>query len=148
LQYTATGTATGAGRNGHVESNGLKLNLATPKELGGTGKGENPEQLFSMGYSGVYHFVLESGFGIDSLSTHKACFLGAIQAVAKKMGKEEMGKKAVVHATVHLGEPNEMKGFGLGVDIQVEGVDREVLDAAHAVCGTFPLFWCPNSDDA
>ena len=29
---------TGAGRNGHVESNGLKLNLATPKALGGTGK--------------------------------------------------------------------------------------------------------------
>ncbi|KIM45558.1 hypothetical protein M413DRAFT_442229 [Hebeloma cylindrosporum] len=103
-----------AGRNGHVESNGLKLNLASPKELGGTGKGENPEQLFAMGYS--------------------ACFLGAIQALAKKMGKEEMGKRAVVHTTVHLGEPNEMKGFALGVDIQVEGIDQEVLDAAHAFC--------------
>jgi len=57
LQYTVTGTATGAGRNGHVESNGLKLNLATPKALGGTGKGENPEQLFAMGYSGMYMHV-------------------------------------------------------------------------------------------
>jgi organic hydroperoxide reductase OsmC/OhrA len=58
LQYTVTGTATGAGRNGHVESNGLKLNLATPKELGGTGKGENPEQLFAMGYSGMYIYTI------------------------------------------------------------------------------------------
>lgn len=56
------------------------------------------------------------------------------------MGKEEMGKQAVVHTTVHLGEPNEMKGFALGVDIQVEGVDQEVLDAAHAVCDTLPRF--------
>jgi hypothetical protein len=54
------------------------------------------------------------------------------------MGRDEMGKKAVVHTTVHLGEPNEMKGFALGVDIQVEGVDQEVLDAAHAVRDVFP----------
>ena len=49
-----------------------------------------------------------------------------------------MGKKAVVHATVHLGEPKDIKGFALGVDIQVEGVDQEVLDAAHAVRDAFP----------
>ena len=51
-QYTATATASGAGRNGHVEAGNLKLNLALPKELGGNGKGENPEQLFAAGYSG------------------------------------------------------------------------------------------------
>jgi len=53
-QYTANATATGAGRDGTVNSNGLKLNLALSKELGGSGKGENPEQLFAMGYSGIY----------------------------------------------------------------------------------------------
>jgi hypothetical protein len=52
-QYTATATAQGAGRNGTVSANGLQLNLALPKELGGSGKGENPEQLFAMGYSGA-----------------------------------------------------------------------------------------------
>jgi len=52
-----------------------------------------------------------------------------------------MGKKAVVQATVHLGEPKEMKGFGLGVDIKVEGVDKELLDAAHAVCNAFSLIF-------
>jgi len=40
-----------------VKSNGLKLNLALPKELGGSGKGENPEQLFAMGYSGIYIYA-------------------------------------------------------------------------------------------
>jgi len=52
-QYTATATAKGAGRSGHVECDGLKFNLAVPKEMGGTGKGENPEQLFAMGYSSL-----------------------------------------------------------------------------------------------
>ena len=52
-QYTATATAKGAGRAGHVKCNGLKLDLALPKEMGGDGKGENPEQLFAMGYSGA-----------------------------------------------------------------------------------------------
>jgi Predicted redox protein, regulator of disulfide bond formation len=51
-QYTAHAVAKGAGRNGEVESNGLALHLASPKELGGKGEGQNPEQLFAMGYSG------------------------------------------------------------------------------------------------
>lgn len=52
-KYTATAVAQGAGRNGTVSSNGKTLKLATPKELGGAGDGENPEQLFAMGYSGT-----------------------------------------------------------------------------------------------
>ncbi|KAF4620979.1 hypothetical protein D9613_000128 [Agrocybe pediades] len=116
VKYTANATASGAGRNGKVSSNGLELNLATPKELGGSGNGENPEQLFAMGYS--------------------ACFLGAIQAVARSMGpeKQAMAKSARVTAQVHLGEPSEIKGFGIGVDIKVEGIDEELLKAAHEFC--------------
>ena len=63
-----------------------------------------------------------------------ACFLGSIQAMAQRLGKEEMGKKAVVHANVHIGEPNHFQGFGLAVDIKVEGVDEELLKAGHEVC--------------
>lgn len=48
--------ATGAGRNGTVESVGdaekpLSLKLSSPKTLGGPGDGQNPEQLFAMGYA-------------------------------------------------------------------------------------------------
>jgi len=114
VKYTAHATATGAGRDGHVKSNGLDLHLALPKQLGGSGKGENPEQLFAMGYA--------------------SCFLGAIQAVAKGLGKEAMAKKAVVHTSVHIGEPHKKPGFGLAVDIKVDGVDEELLKAAHEFC--------------
>jgi hypothetical protein len=54
--------------------------------------------------------------------------------MAQRLGKEEMGKKAVVHTYVHVGEPNHFEGFGLTVDIKVEGVDEEVLKAGHEVC--------------
>ena len=49
------------------------------------------------------------------------------------MGKGNSAKKAVVHTSVHLGEPKEMPGFGLEVDIKVEGVDEDVIKAAHEV---------------
>ena len=53
--------------------------------------------------------------------------------MAQRLGKEEMGKKAVVHANVHIGEPNHFQGFGLAVDIKVEGVDEELMKAGHEV---------------
>ena len=59
-KYTATAVAQGAGRNGTVSSNGKTLKLATPKELGGAGDGENPEQLFAMGYSGTCESIRHS----------------------------------------------------------------------------------------
>ena len=62
--YTAHATSTG-GRTGSTESSDskIKLQLSTPKELGGdSGPGTNPEQLFAAGYS--------------------ACFIGAMKAVA------------------------------------------------------------------
>jgi len=65
---------------------------------------------------------------------YAACLLGSIQAVAPRLGKEEMGKKAVVHTDVHVGEPNHYEGFALAVDIKVEGVDEELLKAGHEFC--------------
>ncbi len=53
-QYTAHATASGAGRNGRVKSDEgvpFDLKLATPKALKGKGDGQNPEQLFAMGYA-------------------------------------------------------------------------------------------------
>lgn len=55
MEYTAHATARGQGRNGEVKSNddvGLELRLAMPRSLGGKGDGQNPEQLFAMGYAG------------------------------------------------------------------------------------------------
>jgi hypothetical protein len=76
-QYTAHATATGQGRNGLVTSDTLKLHFAPPKELGGSGDGQNPEQLFAMGYactepsllSPLVFSLLTRGLGIPSPPT-------------------------------------------------------------------------------
>ena len=57
--------------------------------------------------------------------------------MAKGTERESMAKKAVVHTSVHLGTVEDMEGLGLAVDIQVEGVDEELLKAAHEVCLRF-----------
>ncbi|KAF9449660.1 OsmC-like protein [Macrolepiota fuliginosa MF-IS2] len=112
--YQVTATATGTGRNGQVESDGFGIDLATPKELGGTGNGKNPEQLFAMGYA--------------------SCFLGATQLMARNQKKPDQAEAAKVHVSVSLGEPKDIGGFGLAVGIKVEGVDENVLQAAHEFC--------------
>ncbi|KIJ39479.1 hypothetical protein M422DRAFT_32724 [Sphaerobolus stellatus SS14] len=120
IKYTAPATASGAGRNGNVTSSpegtkALELDLTTPTALGGTGAGHNPEQLFASGYA--------------------SCFLGALNLVASNQGKKDLVKNAKIHTKVHIGEPNEKPGFGLAVDIEVEGVaDEELVKAAHEFC--------------
>ncbi|KAN0091269.1 OsmC/Ohr family [Tylopilus felleus] len=118
VKYTATAYAAGKGRNGQVHSNDetpLTLKLGGPKVLGGTGDGTNPEQLFAMGYA--------------------SCFLGALQMVANRLGKSDAVKGAVIHTSVHLGEAEQIGGFGIAVDIKVEGVeDEDVIKAGHEAC--------------
>jgi organic hydroperoxide reductase OsmC/OhrA len=46
-----TATATGAGRKGRVEAADFRLKMDSPSELGGAGEGQNPEQLYAMGYA-------------------------------------------------------------------------------------------------
>ena len=47
--YTTEAIATGAGRNGHVQSPDGRVSedLAVPVEMGGSGKGTTPEQLLA-----------------------------------------------------------------------------------------------------
>lgn len=82
--------------------------------MGGSGKGLNPEQLFSAGYSG--------------------CFLGALQAMAKKAGKDASNATVNVRTGIGAAADKEAGGFALSVEIIVSGFnDKAVVDAAHAV---------------
>jgi osmotically inducible protein OsmC len=67
ISYTAIAHASGGGRDGHVRSEDDRLDFDTrpPKELGGSGEGTNPEQLFAAGFS--------------------ACFLSAIHVVGRSL---------------------------------------------------------------
>jgi lipoyl-dependent peroxiredoxin len=118
--YTASATATGEGRNGHVRSSDglLDFDLAVPKEMGGPGGAlTNPEQLFAAGYA--------------------ACFHNALRRVAAR----ERIPLADTAVTVDVGiGPYDEGGLGLSVTIEAElgGVDpdtaRDLLDKAHQLC--------------
>ena len=120
IAYTANATSTG-GRDGHGRTDDGKLDvkLSLPKEMGGDGKGTNPEQLFAVGYSG--------------------CYLGAVRFVA---GKEQVTvtPDASVTAHVGVGMREDGGGFGLEValDVHLPGVDKAVAEdiaaKAHVVC--------------
>src|SRR6478609_5022945 len=107
--YTATATATGDGRNGHVASDDgiLDTDVRIPKAMGGAGGATNPEQLFAAGYA--------------------ACFHSALKGVAGRQ-KVALGP-SMVGAEVGIG-PRDEGGFGLTVALHVEiaGVDQETAD--------------------
>lgn len=116
--YTAEALSTGAGRDGHVRTTDgrVDLDLAVPTEMGGSGQGTNPEQLFAAGYA--------------------ACFHSALQSVARQ-AKKKLGDSSV-GARVSIGKAGE--GFGLAVTLEVVIPDlpqdeaQQLADAAHQVC--------------
>ncbi|WP_371029464.1 organic hydroperoxide resistance protein [Pseudoclavibacter sp. JSM 162008] len=117
--YTAEALSTGQGRDGRVvTSDGtVDLTMAVPKEMGGSGAGSNPEQLFAAGYA--------------------ACFHSALNAVAR--GKKlDLGDSSV-GGRVQIG-PNGEGGFQLAVLLEVvipnlaHDEAQALADAAHQVC--------------
>ncbi|WP_371053497.1 organic hydroperoxide resistance protein [Rhodococcus gordoniae] len=119
IVYTAEALATGAGRDGHARTSDGKLDvdLALPTEMGGSGKGTNPEQLFAAGYA--------------------ACFHSALQMIARQE-KADVSDSAV-GARVGIG-PTDGGGFGLAVTLEVTlpNLPREqaleLTEKAHQVC--------------
>ncbi|MCD7439616.1 organic hydroperoxide resistance protein [Streptomyces lincolnensis] len=115
--YTAVATAEN-GRDGRVATDDGTLDVVVnpPRELGGSGTGTNPEQLFAAGYS--------------------ACFQGALGVVARQEKADLTG--STVTAKVGLGKNGD--GFGIIVEISasIPGVDtdtaRSLIEQAHQVC--------------
>ena len=60
--YTAEATATGGRKNGHAWSSdgAIDVEINPPKEVGGSGEGTNPEQLFAAGYAACFDNALAS----------------------------------------------------------------------------------------
>jgi Ohr subfamily peroxiredoxin len=116
--YVATAVSTGSGRDGHVETSDGKvtLDLAFPKELGGTGAGSNPEQLVAMGYA--------------------ACFSSALSAAAQRRKTELPAVEVECRVSLH----RSGDGFGLSFDIVAHLPDLapdtadSLVAEAHASC--------------
>ena len=117
--YTAEALSTGAGRNGHVRTSEglLDLDLAAPKEMGGSGLGANPELLFAAGYAACFHSALQ----------------GVARAEKIALGDSSVGSR------VGIGR-NDDGSFGLTVHLEVVIPDlphdeaRRLADEAHRVC--------------
>ncbi|MET9609225.1 organic hydroperoxide resistance protein [Streptomyces sp. NPDC006512] len=117
VAYTAVATAEN-GRDGRVATNDGKLDVVVnpPKELGGSGEGTNPEQLFAAGYS--------------------ACFQGALSVAARNENLDVTG--STVTAEVGIGKNDD--GFGIIVKISatIPNVDaataKDLVEKAHQIC--------------
>ena len=121
IAYTAHATANGGGREGlsKTDDGRVTVTLATPTEMGGSGKGTNPEQLFATGYAG--------------------CYLGAMRFAAGK-AKIEMPAAATVSTNVSIGARDDGEGFGLEVtiDVNLPGMEKAAAEdlskRGHVVC--------------
>lgn len=120
VSYTAEAVATGDGRNGRTKTSDgvVDFSVATPKEMGGSGDGTNPEQLFAAGYA--------------------ACFHGALRKMASEAGEDITDSAVGVKAG--LGKDTGNGGLGLAVTIEVvlPHVDKskaqELAEQAHGFC--------------
>lgn len=123
--YTTTVTVSG-GTASHGRASGtalsddgaLDLELRMPAELGGDGRGTNPEQLFAAGFA--------------------ACFHGALSLVARQSALDPAAIS--VEATVAFGRDPDDGGYLLRVDLVIKwpGVDpalaTPLLEAADSLC--------------
>ena len=105
--YTAEATATGGRKNGHAYSSdgAIDVQINPPKEVGGSGEGTNPEQLFAAGYA--------------------ACFDNALATVAR-MEKLDPGQTSVT-ALVSLAKHPE---GGYALDTPLANADQIVIEGA------------------
>ena len=121
LLYTANASANGGGRDGlaRTDDGRVTVTLAPPPELGGSGKGTNPEQLFATGYAG--------------------CYLGAMRHAAGA-AKIAMPEAATVSSHVSIGARDDEKGFGIAVtlDVNLPGMTKAAAEdlaaRGHVVC--------------
>ena len=116
--YTAEALSTGGGRNGHVRTadGALDVDMAAPKELGGSGAGLNPELLFAAGYAACFHSALQ----------------GAARASKVDVTDSSVG------ARVSLERDGDEVGLAVHLEVVLPGVPQEQADElarlAHAGC--------------
>lgn len=114
--YEAVVTSKG-GRNGKIKSSDglLDFKVSFPKEMGGTGEGTNPEQLFGAAYA--------------------SCFEQALIHVAQMHKIKLEGTEVTANVSVFA---DDAGAFSLGVrlDIKLEGCDEpdKLAKLAHMAC--------------
>jgi lipoyl-dependent peroxiredoxin len=118
--YTAQAHVTGGRAEGHgrTSDGALEVDLRSPVEMGGSGGGTNPEQLFAIGYA--------------------ACFESALGTAARRR-RQELGDVAIDSRVMLV--PTVERTFELAVELAVTlpsvtdaGEAEELMRAAHELC--------------
>jgi lipoyl-dependent peroxiredoxin len=117
------------GQEGHARMSGhahssdgiLDFDLAFPTELGGSGQGTNPEQLFAAGYA--------------------ACFHGSLALAARRVKVD--ASNATVSCAVTIGRDPRDGGYMLAVKLTIEMPDTEREKAEQVIAQGHKL--CPYS---
>src|SRR3954471_16865811 len=118
--YTAEAHVTGGRAEGHgrTSDGALEVDIRPPEEMGGSGGGTNPEQLFAVGYA--------------------ACFESALGAVGRRL-RQEAGDVAIDSKVMLLRTDERAYKLGVALAVSLPSVDDpdqavELVRAAHQVC--------------
>ncbi|WHU49846.1 organic hydroperoxide resistance protein [Gordonia sp. L191] len=117
--YTTDALASGDGRDGHGRSSDGRLDVALrlPAEMGGSGDGTNPEQLFAVGYAACYHNALRL-VGRDAKADISDSAVGA----QVTLGITDAGDYQLA-VVLEVSLPNV-----------VDETAQQLADKAHAMC--------------
>ncbi|OTA27378.1 Ohr subfamily peroxiredoxin [Alloscardovia macacae] len=120
VTYTAVADVTG-GRSGHATtvSPAAEFDISAPVEMGGTGEGYNPEQLFAVGWG--------------------ACYQGALMSAAREKrvnGMLMMKSRVRAHITLVKDDNGPHLSAKLEVFVPELSLDQvqELIDLADTIC--------------
>ncbi|TCC25095.1 Ohr family peroxiredoxin [Kribbella speibonae] len=115
--YTAVATSSGRDARAVTADGQLDVQLALPKELGGTGDGLNPEQLLAAGWAACFSTVLDRIGQAQNLDAKDVAVTAEVSLVPAA-GRFTLAAVLRIELPDHLqGEPG-----------------RKLIEAAHTIC--------------
>ncbi|WP_238155032.1 Ohr family peroxiredoxin [Kribbella soli] len=115
--YTAVATSSGRDARAVTADGQLDVQLALPKELGGTGDGLNPEQLLAAGWAACFSTVLDRIGQTQNLDAKDV-------AVTAEVSLVPTGQRFTLAAVLRIELPDHLHGEP----------GRQLIEAAHNIC--------------
>lgn len=115
--YTAVATSSGRDARAVTADGKLDVQLALPKELGGTGDGLNPEQLLAAGWAACFSTVLDRIGQTQNLDAKDI-------AVTAEISLVPADQRFTLAAVLRIELPDHLQG----------DPGRKLIEAAHNIC--------------
>jgi osmotically inducible protein OsmC len=115
--YTAVATSSGRDARAVTADGQLDVQLALPKELGGTGDGVNPEQLLAAGWAACFSTVLDRIGQAQNLDAKDI-------AVTAEISLVPADQRFTLAAVLRIELPDHLQGEP----------GQKLIEAAHNIC--------------